>query len=233
MIREFIRPLSESERMALQRTANMSEASRKIPIREFLPPYPALWPILLVLSVTGFLSMFALIKESQIVFIVIISLITIIVGMVSFFFTITLVNRWYYVRFELKREQSKGILAAQDALARNQVRVLHVEATAVVQIEEFEDEGTSYLFQVESHKVLFLQGQYFNEVQDDPNWPNEVFEISEHYWPKIICLGKRLEPLRVIQPTEIKLQTEWPQDGEQLDGDLQAVVLKYLSVTLQ
>ena len=64
-----------------------------------------------------------------------------------------------------------------EALLDGKVRVLSVEADSVVHLEEFEDEGSAFLFSVEPTRTLILKGQDIYPVEQSMPWPAQRFEI--------------------------------------------------------
>ncbi|MCA9218267.1 MAG: hypothetical protein KDB27_34600, partial [Planctomycetales bacterium] len=95
-----------------------------------------------------------------------------------------------YHREFVRRDDIPVIKAAIDA---GQVFVKKVSAEAVIEIAEFEDEGSGYIYDVGDGKSLFLKGQWFYPVCDDKPWPNSEFELVRtvhgNVWIGIFCSG--------------------------------------------
>ena len=118
------------------------------------------------------------------------------------------------------------------ALEDGRVAVKQVAASAVIEIEEFEDEGQGYLFDVGGGNVLFLKGQlYYAENQyaeggGDP-WPNTRFDIVRtlhgNHWLGIFCQGDPLEPTRTIAAEDQREEYVWDEREEVRHGTLDEV----------
>jgi membrane protein implicated in regulation of membrane protease activity len=99
------------------------------------------------------------------------------------------------------RQRSEGP-QIREALDRGRVLVKKVTASSVAVIEEYEDEGRGFIYDVGEGRLLFLKGQDYAPVSEAMAWPNSRFEIvrSEDgdLWIGIFCLGERLVPELVI-----------------------------------
>ena len=78
------------------------------------------------------------------------------------------------IRCGLIRGQNPKV---EDALRDGRVQVLRVEADSVIHLEEFEDEGSAFLFSVEPSRTLILKGQDIYPVEDSMPSPAQRFEI--------------------------------------------------------
>jgi hypothetical protein len=112
----------------------------------------------------------------------------------------------------------------QKALENGSVFVKRVSANAVIEIVEFEDEGSGYIYDVGDGKTLFLKGQRFFPVDEDMRWPNSEFEIVRtvhgDVWVGIFCSGNELTPVRVLETSECIDDIVWAEREEMLDGDI-------------
>jgi len=115
------------------------------------------------------------------------------------------------------------------AIEKNIVEASRYQPAAVVKLEEIEDEGSAYIFQLDEGKMLVLQGQEFYE---DERFPNTDFELATVYgknnkpimFNKFV-FGKKLEPIKIISGKEkIKIiESDWyPIDKSEavIDGNL-------------
>jgi len=118
------------------------------------------------------------------------------------------------------------------AFEDGRVAVKHVAASVVIEIEEYEDEGQGYLFDVGGGNVLLLKGQqYFAENQfaaggGNP-WPNTRFDIVRtlhgNCWLGIFCQGDSLEPIRTIAAEDLREEYTWDDREEVRRGTLDEV----------
>ncbi|HMV47459.1 MAG TPA: hypothetical protein PLD20_28605 [Blastocatellia bacterium] len=103
------------------------------------------------------------------------------------------------------------------------------QARRAFQVEEFEDEGSSYFLELEDGAVLFLSGQYLYEyepIADDPEldpsrrFPCTEFTVKRYrqqgYCVDLICAGTVLEPEVLAPPFSEKdfREDRVPEDGQ-------------------
>jgi hypothetical protein len=130
--------------------------------------------------------------------------------------------RWGRVNRTFRRDQVPQLEAA---LADGNVRALHVEAAAVVEIEEGEDEGAGFVFDVGDGRLLFLKGQRYWPAEDGTTWPNTCFDVVRTVvgdrWVGIFCDGAPLEPADVVAAADRKDDIVWEEHEEIVEADLQ------------
>ena len=111
------------------------------------------------------------------------------------------------------------------ALEDGNVFVKKVSANAVIEIVEFEDEGSGFIYDVGDGRILFLKGQRFYPVDEDMRWPNSEFEIVRtvhgDMWVGIFCFGVELAPVRELETSECIDDIVWADCEEVLDGDIE------------
>ena len=141
-------------------------------------------------------------------------------GIVCLFAIMTLITgylRWRGYDRAFLRDEVPLIAAA---LEDGTVSVKSVAASAVIVLEEFEDEGSGAIFDIGGGKILFLKGQHFFPVDEDMEWPNTEFEIvrtaSGNRWVGIFCSGQHLEPSRVIPLADCPEEFAWGEDHEEI-----------------
>lgn len=131
------------------------------------------------------------------------------------------------------RKSNAAIQASREAHAarmeRDLARVLEdgraavtrVRATAVVEIEPLEDEGTGYVFDVGEGRVLFIKGPDYFPSDDGVPWPNTDFEIvraaADSRLLDVHCHGAALAPLRVVPRDDVDPQRGWDEREEVLE----------------
>lgn len=129
---------------------------------------------------------------------------------------------WVYVtETPAQRERLAGLTAAlEGGVGRS--RVTRCTSRRVVAVEELDDEGPGYFFEVGPEEVYYLGGQHF---ELDLPFPNDDFEIVEGYDGEgrpvsfeVRCHGRALRPERTIS-LEVKLEI-LAADGYPEDGDL-------------
>lgn len=113
---------------------------------------------------------------------------------------------------------------SRQLLADGKVQVRRVEARAVYLIDEFEDEGPAYLFEVGANEVLLLVGQRYLPADQDVAWPNDCFEIvrgaGSGTWIGVFCYGNQLIPERTINSAELRKDVFQTEHEELISGSL-------------
>lgn len=112
----------------------------------------------------------------------------------------------YFERMEQERVR---------VLEDGRVTVKRVRATAVVEIEALEDEGTGYVFDVGDGRVLFIKGSDYFPSDDEMPWPNTEFEIvraaADGRLLDVHCHGAALRPLRIVPRDDVDPQRGWDE----------------------
>lgn len=92
----------------------------------------------------------------------------------------------------------------RSALARDEAEVFDVRASAFAELEEFEDEGACYVFQLDDDHLLFLCGQEFYPSARFPSldfslvYPlDETGRVADMYLEK---RGRAAQPTRILPP---------------------------------
>ena len=137
-----------------------------------------------------------------------------------------------WVKIEEKIKSSRSIQNIKTAITNNSVEVLYCQSNKMIKLEEFEDEGPHYLFQVEDNKILSLGGQEFYETE---SFPNTEFEIIRCYGNETFPIifkkynyGEKLKPIRTISGKEkLKLMKSRkypdPEKFEVIEGRLENI----------
>ena len=111
----------------------------------------------------------------------------------------------------------------ESALRRNTAEVYDVRASAYAELEEIEDEGACYAFQIEAGRVGFLAGQEFYEGNRFPSLDFSVAYIVDENGRSVDMLiekrGAKAAPARRI-PAAVKERLEAPEHLEVRDGTI-------------
>jgi hypothetical protein len=139
---------------------------------------------------------------------------------------------WSRFEREFRRRDVPEIRAAlRDAT----VRVTRVRATSVVTIEEYEDEGAGFIFDVENGQLLFLKGQGYWPAEEAMAWPNSEFEIVRtavgDRWVGIFCHGAPLTPTQVLQSAECKEDIVWAEREDVVEASMDEFVRSIRTAT--
>src|SRR5262245_15973119 len=107
------------------------------------------------------------------------------------------------------RTMRQQVASLGDALQAGRARVTHVQAPAVVEFEEEEDEGACYAFAWGTDASRFIVGQEFYEDVDFPNSDFSLVDVlGTHGRPVdtiIVKFGTKLTPLRVVSANAKRL----------------------------
>jgi hypothetical protein len=107
-----------------------------------------------------------------------------------------------WVLWDSRRKSLARRRRFQDALDRNQARVVRIRSAATVEFEETEDEGACYAFQISGDSIVFVCGQ---EFYASANFPNSDFSLVTILDSRggvvesaIAKHGRRIHPSRTI-----------------------------------
>ena len=138
--------------------------------------------------------------------------------------------RWSWVHRNFMRHDVPEI---RQALLTGMVSVRKIKTTAVIELAEFEDEGSGYVFDIGDGKILFLKGQQDFPVNEEMPWPSTEFEIVRTYpgdrWVGIFCHGEKLVPVRTVELSVCKEEVVWAEREEVADGDPESFVKSLLA----
>ena len=124
--------------------------------------------------------------------------------------------------------QQREVPEIQAALNDATVDVMAVRATAVATIEQFEDEGDGFIFDIGNGQLLILKGQEYRPDDDAAPWPNTEFEIVRsavgNRWIGIFCTGAPLTPTLVLQSSECKHDVIGAQREDVVNASMEAFI---------
>jgi len=120
----------------------------------------------------------------------------------------------------------KQVLAA---ITNGRAEVFSVKTSRAVEREDPEDFGTAFYLEVQmagEQKLLYLQGQYLDELAWEVTFPNTEFELirraDTHELVEVRLNGQHFKPERTLPafPKARWQSGNVPEDGELLDGRL-------------
>jgi hypothetical protein len=134
-----------------------------------------------------------------------------------------------WVRRDLRRELAGVAEAAagvRAALERDEVEEIRVRSTALVELEEVEDEGACWGFQVGERRMLFVCGQEFYATDE---FPALDFALVHPLGPEgrpvdwwVEPFGPRAEP-DVVVPASRKWDLDVPEHLEEREASAETV----------
>src|SRR5262245_60367867 len=129
-----------------------------------------------------------------------------------------------WVRRDMRKDEGnlKEMAAGlQSALTRNAADVYDIRARAFAELEEFEDEGACYAFDLSDNRVVFISGQEFYESSKFPSLDfSLVYVLNEAGQTVDMMIDKRgvkTAPARTI-PAAVKDRIELPEHLEVRPG---------------
>lgn len=124
---------------------------------------------------------------------------------------------------DVLREMSRRY---ESARRRDEVEVFDVRSSGYAELEEFEDEGACYAFQIDDVRLVFVAGQEFYPQARFPSHDFSLVRIlDERSQPVEMVIEKRgpqAAPARVI-PAATKLRLEIPEHLEVIEGRLEQI----------
>jgi len=131
------------------------------------------------------------------------------------------ISAWTY--FSETPKYAAAIRRFEDALRRNEVSEIKIQSDAFVEIEEIEDEGACYAFQLDNHQIVFVSGQ---DYYPSARFPNADFSIIRIFGSQespveefVEKRGRKLKPKRKIS-AKVKSQLEIPEHLQVVQGNL-------------
>jgi len=131
------------------------------------------------------------------------------------------ISAWTY--FSETPKYTAAVRRFEDALRRNEVQEIKIESDAFVELEEIEDEGACYAFQLGSDRIVFVSGQ---DYYPSARFPNNDFSVIRVFGSQgslveefVEKRGKKLKPRKKIS-AEIKSQLEIPEHLQVIEGNL-------------
>jgi hypothetical protein len=101
------------------------------------------------------------------------------------------------------------------ALDHGRASVVRVEAEAVIEIEEDEDEGAAWLFALADGTTLYVRGGDYFPVDAEMPWPAKRFEIvraaANDQWIGLFSNGPELERDLKVLPDEMPEDFTWAE----------------------
>lgn len=128
-------------------------------------------------------------------------------GLVALYLLIASIRGHLHWSRQEKRHQREHAPTIRLAIQDGMALVKAFEASRVVELEEFEDEGVGYIFDVGEGQLLFLKGQEYRSAEDGKPWPNSKFEIVRtrlgQHWVGLFCAGEALTPIESLKSSDL------------------------------
>lgn len=157
-----------------------------------------------------------------------------IVGMAGILFLyafIMVIGHHRRTRSYVRRFLREDVPEIRLTLDNGKVEAKHVTAAAVIHFEEFEDEGSQWLFDVGDRQTLLFPEVCWFFDEDEP-WPNSDFEIvrskANDRLVGVFCRGTKLKPIRVIERHEVQDEVMLTEREKVIAGDLETVASSLL-----
>ncbi len=230
MYHESTRDMSERERQELLESLRFSS-----PVSAgHTLKWGAMWAAVFVAStVLGIVLLSS--DKSHVVLVALPLFVTVLASVVSFCGFFVIVSNYFNWRKRTRDFHHQSDSLIRSALEHGKVLSKRVTAQSVITIEEFEDEGAGYIFDVGDGKSLILKGQQYFPVQEDMPWPSSEFEIIRSadagVWVGIFSSGKPLAPSRVVKMEDCNNDFFWADMEEVVQGTPDEVLATILRRT--
>jgi hypothetical protein len=173
VLQKLQRPLNKDERRCLSRP--LDGVPRLVTLSGTLRWF-ALWAGILALCI--FLFAKGLFREGgPSGFWMVVIPVVVIVGILSFYFAYMVLSGYFHWSRHARRFVREDAPKIRAALEDGKASVSSVTSDRAVVIEEFEDEGSAYIFDLGDGTSLYLRGQEYYPEDDDAPWPARQFEI--------------------------------------------------------
>lgn len=116
--------------------------------------------------------------------------------------------------------------AYRSALEKNEVLAYDIRSTAFAELEEIEDEGACYAFQIEDDRMVFLSGQQFYPEAKFPSHDFSIVHVLDEHdnavAEHIEKRGPQVEASEFV-PAFVKARLEIPDDLDVVDGRIEDI----------
>ncbi|HSF15896.1 MAG TPA: hypothetical protein VLK65_10130 [Vicinamibacteria bacterium] len=116
--------------------------------------------------------------------------------------------------------------ALESALRRNEAEVFLIKAKSFVELEELEDEGACYAFDIDEGRIVFVVGQEFYPEAKFPSHDFSLVYLLDERGNSVHMViekrGRRASPARVM-PGDFKRGVEIPEHLEVIRGSLSQI----------
>lgn len=128
---------------------------------------------------------------------------------------------WNY--FSEKPKYTAVVRRFEDALRRNEVHEIRIQSNAFAELEEIEDEGACFAFQLDDHRIVFVSGQDYYPSARFPNSDFSVIRVFDSQKSLVQEFvekrGSKLKSKRRIS-AKAKSKLEVPEHLQVIEGDL-------------
>jgi hypothetical protein len=200
MMTEKLRPLREDERKALH--AMLEAPSQDLHTGRYL----LIW--LGVLAGTMVLAAVLVMLAPHPVIGGLVGGVLAMIGLVCVYAVIQIPSAAIQLRIARRHFSSFFRPIIESTLLSGMVLSKRIAATSVIELCEFEDEGSGYIFGVGGKESFLLKAQWAYPSDEAMPWPCTDFEIVRSTDGKLLigifCSGVKLEPVRVVELTECR-----------------------------
>ena len=108
----------------------------------------------------------------------------------------------------------------RDALKHGRARVERIQSHRMIEIEELEDEGACYSFEIDNQQLFQLSGQEYYSGAQFPSTDFSLIDILDSHGNPVASFfeknGTKLEPCKIISATD-KIKNLIPYDQKFID----------------
>lgn len=134
---------------------------------------------------------------------------------------LVVISVWIYL--SERPEYRAPVSRLEDALRQNEVHEIRIQSDAFVELEEIEDEGACFAFEIAGRRIVFVSGQDYYPSARFPNGDFSVIQVFDSQKSLVQEFvekrGSKLEPRRKIS-AKTKSRLDIPEHLQVIDGDL-------------
>lgn len=162
MIEESTRKMTDAERKTLQKRISLtSPVSAPDTLK-----WSSIWTLAFVSFIAIAVLVFTFLSKVSAVFAGIVGAIPIVAAILCLYFLIAVIESHLYWRRVFRDFERNTVPLLKKVLESGEVRTKSVVASSVIEIVEFEDEGSGYIFDIGDGRSLLLKGQQYCPVEE-------------------------------------------------------------------
>jgi hypothetical protein len=233
MIDEFTREMSAQEREYLQERINSKPL---VSLTDTLK-WSVIWSVSLVGLIAFAALLFAFLAEVNELLASVAAGIAMLPGIICLYCLLAVISSYFRWRRDFHDFKRNRLPLLKQAFERGVVHTKRVTASSVIVIQEFEDEGSGYIFDIGDGKSLLLKGQWCFPFEESMPWPASEFEmvrtVDGVIWLGLFSRRDRLAPIKTIPIDECTMEFAWSDREEVLNGDPETVLRGVLKTAQQ
>ena len=225
--------MTPAERKSLQERIG---AASPVSTRDTLK-WTAIWTVGLVSLIGLVVLILAFLTRINAVLAGVVAAIPILAAIICLYCLIVVISGHLHWRRVFRDFNRNTVPLLKRSLERGEVRARRVVASSVIEIEEFEDEGSGYIFAIGGGRSLLLKGQQYSPIEESMPWPASEFELVRSadgdVWIGLFSKGALLEPMKTVPMEQCTPDFVWSEREDVLEDEPPAVLRGVLETVQQ